>query len=140
MRRCSTPDCAGVPVIQWQRRTTDEETAAHIDSIRARIVENNDNRRLRLRLHIAELEQVRDTLPPTLSPQDRERLIAQAGKQIDAARDEHNQIRDDVNLDHHAADSSTAVYACEQHKPEPDWAAILHDATCDGTAGCGCQP
>lgn len=136
--RCSTPDCTGDAVIQWQQSATSEHAGQHVDSLRANLVAINEHQRFGLRLHIARLQEIRDNPPLTLSADDTLLMQRQADAQIETARAEHNAITDDVNLDHHAL-VTVARFACAEHdRGDADWYARLHTATCDGTLGCGC--
>ena len=115
--RCSTEGCDTDATIQWQRAATDDETAAHLDALRAGIARVNDERRLSLRVQIAQLREARDNPPKQLSEPDRRAFLARADAQIAAAQAEHDAITDDVDLDHHLP-VTVAVFGCDEHASE----------------------
>ena len=121
---------------QWQRAATDTETAAHLDGLRAGFARVNDQRRLSLRIQIAELKAARENPPKHLDEPDRRAFLARADAQITATQGEHDAVADTLHLDHHLP-VTVAVFGCDEHALDEERAALLHDAHCD-PADCRC--
>ena len=115
--RCSTEGCDADATVQWQRAATSDETAAHLDRVRAGLARVNDERRLSLRVQIAQLRGARDNPPKHLSEPDRRAFLARADAQIAAAQAEHDAVTNDVDLDHHLP-VTVAVFGCDNHAEE----------------------
>lgn len=115
--RCSTEGCDADATLQWQRPASDDEAAAHLDGVRAGIARVNDERRLSLRVQVAQLREARDNPPKGLSEPDQRAFLARVDAQIAAAQAEHDAITDVVDLDHHLP-VTVAVFGCEQHSEE----------------------
>ncbi len=112
--RCSA--CEKEATLSWQRNASDDETAAHLDGLRNALFAVNEHRRLGLRLHIAQLQQQTDNLPPEVLAGDVEQIRASVAAEVARAQEEHDSITEQVDLTHHMP-VTVAVYGCDDHHP-----------------------
>lgn len=142
---CSVPGCEGTAVIQWAKQLSDEAAEAYLGQARQQMEAVSEAQRLGLRVRMAYLQDAYASPPESLSPKDAEVFQAQASKQIEALREEHNAIPTTFDLEHHRNGLSTSLGHCADHVHkkgddlDADWYAREHQADCSGAPDCGCS-
>jgi hypothetical protein len=112
----------------------------HLSQLAESLRSVSETNRLSLRVRVAALQDAIDSPPKNLSPEDVKAFQERGAAQLAALQKDHNAIPVEFDLEHHRKDSMVARFACPDHThDDSDWYTHVHDASCSGTADCGCS-
>jgi hypothetical protein len=134
-RTCSVPTCEAAPVLQWQRRASEAETAAYLAGLAEKAEQGLAYQRVQHQMRIAELTHLQANLPATKDGAIVRRMADEGMAEATAAL--AAVPAGEPSLDHHLP-VTVAVFGCEEHgvMSRP---GMVHAERCCTAGPCDCE-